>query len=91
MSNTPDRTEITNALSATLRERGLVIKLQTGRMVVQEKQGHELYRWTWYTDGWPMESSNLDRVEEVAVAVLDQCGTRAVLATLENVNRTGKP
>ena len=81
----PDRAEVQAKLIAALQRHGVVIKLLTGRMVVQEKKPSGLFAWSWYgaTDQIAAEHSNLFRVEDVAAAVLDQCGTRAVLAALE--------
>lgn len=77
----PDRAEVAAKLIAALQRHGVVIKLLTGRMVVQEKKPAGLYWWSWY--GAVVEHSNLFRVEDVAATVLDQCGSRAVLAALE--------
>lgn len=80
----PDRAEVQAKLIATLQRHGVVIKLLTGRMVVQEKKSSG-FAWSWYgaTDQIAAERSELFQVEDVAAAVLDQCGTRAVLAALE--------
>lgn len=83
-SRAPDRADVQVKLVATLLRHGVVIKLVTGRMVVQEKKPAGMYWWTFFSNtARPEEFSNLFRVEDVAASVLDQCGTRAVLAALE--------
>lgn len=80
----PNRADVQAKLVAALLRHGVVIKLVTGRMVVQQNGvGTAPYFWTWYgADGERCQSADF-RVHDVAAAVLDQCGTRAVLAALE--------
>ena len=91
----PDRAEVAAKLIAALRIHGVVIKLLTGRMVVQQHNGSNaavagpvggtgLCYWQWYGNtAIVAERAVYLSLEAVAAAVLDQCGTRAVLAALE--------
>lgn len=81
----PNRADVQAKLVAALQRHGVVIKLVTGRMVVQQRYGSKgPYMWIWYGNtAGDSQASPLMSVDDVAAAVLDQCGTRAVLAALE--------
>ena len=79
---------VASKLEAVLRVHGVVIRLTTGRMVVQRVAGsNALYKWTWM-EPQAISVSRVEQhsppmcIEDVVCAVLDQCGARAVLAAL---------
>ncbi len=72
---------VASKLEAVLRVHGVVIRLTTGRMVVQSVAGGDFYKWAWMEPGEEEHSPPM-HIEDVVCAVLDQCGTRAVLTAL---------
>ena len=90
-SRAPDRGDVQAKLVAALLRHGVVIKLVTGRMVVHRYGSidGDAYMWFWYGDAAGDSQASDDYVRGpmavyvLANVVLEQCGTRAVLAALE--------